>query len=249
MTKNKVKKKFLITGIIVFFFLFLFLLATKNNNYSKIEKITHELGSYFERIFIINNSISNNITNGINRELENEINELKRMLELEVTEYKFIHANVIKRDIDWYQEITIDKGEKDGIKLDMAVVSNNGLIGRIIKTTNSSSIVKLLSSGSNNMKISVTIRTKNNEIHGIIDEYLENDQLVQVNNVLKTENIEVGDKVYTSGLGGIYPSGIYIGKVIEISEDNLGLNKILKIKTDTSYDNLRFVSVVDRSQK
>lgn len=249
MKRNKIKKKkFLIIGILVIFFILICIINTKTQNYLKIEKITHEIGSYFDRIFISNKeSYNNDVIDGINQELESEVNLLKKMLELEESEYKFIHANVIKRETDWYQTLTIDKGEKDGIKVNMAVISNNGLIGRIIKTTNSSSVIKLLTASSNDMKISVTVKTKDNEIHGILDDYLENENLHQVNNILKTENIEIGDKVYTNGLGGIYPSGIYIGKVVNISEDSLGLNKILKIKTDTSLDNIKFVSVIDRS--
>ena len=249
MKKNKIKKnKLLIIGMITFFFILICILKTITKDYLKIEKITHEIGNNFEKNIILKlKNTSNDIIEGINKELETEVNELKQILELKPTEYKLIHANVIKRDINWYQEITIDKGEKDGIKLDMAVVSNNSLIGRIIKTTNSSSIIKLLTSCSNDMKVSVTVKTKDNEIHGIIDYYLKNEDLIQVNNILKTANIEIGDKVYTSGLGGIYPSGIYIGEVVEINEDNLGLNKILKIKIDTSYDTIRFVSVIDRS--
>lgn len=251
MKNNKIKKKnFIIVGVSVFFFILIYILVHRNGDYLIIERITHEVGSYFERIFIFRqDNISDNITSGINKELEDEVNELKKMLELDVSEYKFIHANVIKRDIDWYQEITIDKGENDGIKLDMAVVSNSGLIGRVIKTTQSSSVIKLLSSSSNDMKVAVTIKNLENEVYGILDDYLEKDDLIQVNNVLKTANIEVGNKVYTNGLGGIYPSGIYIGEVVSIEEDNLGLNKILKVKTDTSYDKLRFVSVIDRSLK
>jgi len=249
MKKYKMKKKkIFVVGLILFFFILIYMLGSRNNNYLVIEEITHEVGSYFERILISKQEkVSNNITGGINEQLESEINELKKMLNLNINNYKFIHANVIRRDNDWYHEITIDKGKKDGIKLDMAVISNNGLIGRVIKTTNSSSVIKLLSSSSSDMKVAVTVKTNDDEINGIIDNYLENEKLIQVNNILKTANIEIGNKVYTNGLGGIYPSGIYIGEVVDILQDDLGLNKILKVKTDTSFSNIRYVSVIDRS--
>lgn len=251
MKKNKIKKKqFLMIILIFFFFILIYILGNRKGNYLKIEKITHEIGTYFENIFLPKTEIINtDIMNGINLELETELKELKKLLELEEMEYKFIPANVIKRDNDWYQTLTINKGENNGIKENMAVISNNSLIGKVIKTTNSSSVVKLLSANSNDMKVSVTVKTEENEFHGIIDGYLENEGCIQVNNILKIANIEIGDKVYTSGLGGIYPAGIYIGKVVEIMEDTLGLNKILKVKTDASYDNIRFVTVIDRSQK
>jgi len=251
MKKNRIKKKrILIMGLIVFFFIFIYILATRKGNYLMIEKITHEVGAYFEKVFILKQEeVSEDIVDGINLELESEVNELKKMLDLQESEYKFINANVIKRDNKWYQEITVDKGERDGIKLDMAVISNNNLIGRVIKTTNSSSVIKLLSASSNDMKVAVVVKTENNEINGIIDDYLENEKLIQENNILKDADIKIGDKVYTNGLGGIYPSGIYIGEVVSVEEDSLGLNKVLKISTDVSYDRLRFVSIIDRSMK
>lgn len=250
MKKDRIKKKnLIIIGAIIFFFILIYILETRNKNYSKIEEITHEIGSYFEKILIFKQEpLSNNIINGINNELENEVNELKKILELDNSNYKLIHASVIKRNNDWYQELTIDKGKKDGINLDMAVISSNGLIGRVIKTTNSSSVIKLLSASGSDMKVSVTINTNNDSIYGLIDDYLESERLIRVNNVSKMANVELGNKVYTSGLGELYPAGIYIGEVVEINEDELGLNKILKVKADTSYDNIKFVSVIDRSK-
>ena len=219
-------------------------------NYSKIEKIFHDIGTGIESIFIPKSKeYSQNLIEGINRELESENEELKKMLELNSEEYQLIHANVIKREIDWYQEITINKGEKDGIEVDMAVVSNQGLIGRITKTGYSSSVVKLLTASSNDMKIAVDIKNNEQSIHGIIDDYLEEESLLQVNNISKNSEISVEDKVYTNGLGGIYPSGIYIGTVVEITYDSLGLNKIIKVKPDATYDVLRYVSVVDRGSE
>lgn len=248
MKNNKIKKNgFLIIITIIFFFILFYILETDKNINLRIDRVTHEIGSYFEKVFLPKtNVINNEITNGINLELEKEVNELKKMLELNESKYEIIHASVIKRDNDWYQTLTIDKGEKDGIKEDMAVISNNNLIGKIIKTTNSNSIVKLITASSNDMKISVIIKTNENEFYGIIDDYIESENLIQVNNILKTANIDIGNKVYTSGLGNLYPSGIYIGEVVEVKESHLGLNKILKIKTDNSLDNIRFVSVIDR---
>ncbi len=243
--KKKARKKILI--IIVLLFLFFILITVTDRNNTKIEKVTKDLGVYIESILIPKmENYHSNLIDGINKELEEENIELKKMLELDSDHFQFIHATVVERNIDWYQEITINKGEKDGIQVDMAVISNQGLIGRISKTGNYSSVVKLLTSSSNDMKIAVDIKTQTETIHGIIDDYLESESVIQVNNIPKEKEINLEDFVYTNGLGGIYPSGIYIGKVVEINYDNLGLNKIVKVKPDISYDKLRYVSVVDR---
>lgn len=245
--KTKKRKHFFLIGILFLFFIFIFLFTSRTENYSKIEKVFHDMGAMIEGFLIP--KISNydeEILLGINRELEEENQELTEMLELDFSEYHFIHATVIKREIDWYRELKINKGEKDGVFLDMAVVSNHGLIGKITKTTDHSSIVKLLSSNASDMKVAVDIKNEEATFHGIIDGYLEQESLIQVNNIPKNSNIQIGDFVYTNGLGGIYPSGIYIGKVEEVVYDSLGLSKIAKVKADFSYDKLRYVTVIDR---
>lgn len=244
--KTKQKKNLIILFLFLFSFLILLLFyINQNKNYSRIEKVIRDIGVNLESIFIPKVTVYNQeVIDGINKELLNENEELKQMLNLNSDKYLYINATVIKRELDWYQEITIDKGEKDGIKLDMAVISNQGLIGRISKTGYSSSVVKLLTSSSKNMKIAVDIKNDTETIHGIIDDYLEKETLIQINNVSKNTKVNINDKVYTNGLGGIYPSGIYIGKVVEVTEDSFSLNKILKVKPDISYDKLRYVSVI-----
>lgn len=248
--KNNNQNKILIISIIFFLLILMVFYVTKNKNYSKIEKVIRDVGVGLESIFIPKTKeYSQNLIDGINQELEAENQELKKMLELNNEGYSYIHATVIKREIEWYQEITIDKGEKDGIQIDMAVISNQGLIGRISKTGYSSSVVKLLTASSNDMKVAVDIKNETGIIHGIMDDYLETESLIQINNISKNSEIIVEDKVYTNGLGGIYPTGIYIGKVVEVTTDSLGLNKIVKVRPDTSYDTLRYVSVITRGKE
>lgn len=243
----KQKKKFTWLGILVICLFFLFLLANKKGDYSKVEKYFKDFGYRLESFLIPKVSMNDQeMIEGINRELEEENQELSEMLELDSTEYHLIYATVIKRDVEWYQELTINKGEEDGIRLDMAVISNHGLIGKIVKTTDHFSIVKLLSTNQQDMKVAVDVKNSQETFHGIIDGYSLDEQVIQVHNLSKNSNIEVGNSVYTNGLGGIYPSGIYVGKVIEVTYDNLGLSKVVKVKPDISYEKLRYVSIVDR---
>ncbi len=245
--KQKKKKYILFTILFFLFFIVIFIFLNQKENYGKIEKYWKDLGNEIENFMIPKLSpYDEELMIGINRELEEENKELSEMLEIKFPEYQLIYATVIKREIDWYQEITINKGEKDGIAIDMAVISNHGLIGKVIKTTAHSSVVKLLSANQSNMKVAVDIKNKTETIHGIIDGYLIDENFIQVSNISKNYNIEVGDSVYTNGLGGIYPTGIYIGTVAEITYDSLGLSKVAKVKADVSYEKLRYVSVVDR---
>lgn len=246
--KKKPKKKCLIPLIIITFLLILvFLFNNRTSNYTYIEKIFQDLITNIEKHLVPEVNINDLVIDGINTLLEDENNELKKILDLDTSKYRFIHATVINRDIDWFNEIKIDKGENNGIKIDMAVISNGGLIGKIIKTGKDFSVVKLLSSNSNDMKVSVLVRNNTNTYtyHGILNGYVNQNILVTLS---KDSVIEVGDKVYTSGLGGIYPEGIYIGKIDNITQDNLGLEKKLLIKSDFSFDTLRYVSVITREE-
>ncbi len=232
---------------LIFLLLLLFLSYTRKNNYFNIEKKIHDLGIFLEGIFLPKReNFNQELIDGIQKELELENQELKKLLELNFSNYKQVNATVIKRDINWFHSLIIDKGEKQGIQVDMAVVSNHGLIGKIIKTNENSSIVELLSSNNDKLKVSVSILSEQESIHGILNGYQEQESILEINYIPKEKEINIGSNVYTSGLGGIYPAGIYIGKIEEITLDSLGLYQIAKIKPDISYDTIRYVSVLMR---
>lgn len=249
--KKRKKKKMIISICVCFllFMLWIFLIVECESNRFELGKVTQDIGVKIKGFFLPKlEEYHIDLIEGINQQLEEENLELKRMLELDLQSYRTIYANVISRQIDWYQEIIIDKGKIDGVQLDMAVISNQGLIGRISEIRDSSSVIKLLTSNSNDMKIAVDIKTEANTIHGILNGYLEEESSILIDNISKNYDIKVGDKVYTNGLGGIYPSGIYIGTITEVDYNPLGLNKIAKIKPDFSYDTLRYVTIVDRGK-
>ena len=164
--------------------------------------------------------------------------ELKKILDLKIDNYSFITCSIINRDITWYNTLTLNKGKKDNIKKNLAVINSNGLIGRIIEVGDNYSVVELITNP-NFSKIAVSIKGEE-EYQGILDNKLI------IKNVKKGSNIKIGDKVYTNGLGGIYPSGIYIGEVINIKNDSLDLSKELEIKLNTNFNNMRYVNVIRR---
>lgn len=250
MYKNKKKKekKYLITLLIVFLLLMLiYLFSSKDDNYLYVEKIFKAIGARIENILVPNVKYdSNEIINGLNRELQEENSELKKIINLNNGQYNFICADVIERSTNWYNEIRINKGEDDGIKTDMAVTSNDGLIGKVSRTGKHFSEIKLLSSNSKDMKVAVDIKNENNTYHGILNGYDIQNGVINIENISKNSEVKIGNYVYTNGLGGIYPTGIYIGKVVEVFYDTLGLEKNVKVKTDFTFDKLRYVCVVDR---
>lgn len=183
-----------------------------------------------------------------NAELTKEIEELKKALNLKnvLSDYQKINSITLNRNLGyWYRNITIDKGKKDGIKENMAVINSEGLIGTIYKTSNHTSSVKLLTSNQFN-KISVKIEVDGQYIYALLTGFNEKDATFTLEGVSENTEISVGSKVTTTGMGSIFPSGILVGKVTKIDTDSYDLAKIIKIKSDVNFNDLNIVTVLNR---
>ena len=186
---------------------------------------------------------------GIEQELRKEIEELKQLNDLSstLTDFEKVSATVIERNrMYWFNTITINKGRKSGIKEDMAVVSKSGLIGRVNKVSGTTSEIKLITTSDVNHKISVRIESKVDTIYGIMSGYDGKNNILQVTSVNKgTDDLE-NSLVYTSGMGGIFPSGILIGKVKGIKKDKYDVSKVIEVEPTTDFNEVRFVNVLIR---
>lgn len=187
-----------------------------------------------------------------NNNLKDEVKKLKESLELNtiLSDRDLVNATVVYRNIGyWYDELTIDKGSKDGISEDMAVVTSKGLIGRTIKVSGHSCTVKLLSNDNMNNKISVKIKINDDYVYGLISKYDSKRNVYTVEGISENVEIPEGADVVTTGMGAIFPSGLLIGKVIKITTDNFDLSKVVEVKSSVNYDDIDYVTVVKRSEK
>ena len=133
---------------------------TKNlyKKYTKLKEKVEKTDLYYSQI----------------EELQNEVTELKNVLKLNATlsEYTYVNATVVNRNMGyWYNNLTIDKGSKNGIKEGDAVITSNGLIGKIVNISNFSSTVKLLTSDEISNKISVKVKSNNKNLYGLLVGY------------------------------------------------------------------------------
>ncbi len=184
-----------------------------------------------------------------NIELEYEIKKLKEVLKLNKTlsESSYLNATVINRNLGyWYNTLTLDKGSNSGIKTDMAVITGNGLIGKIIKTTNFNSTVKLLTSEDVNNKISIKIKVGDTFIYGLLTGYDLVKQTFIIEGIADNINIPVDSVVMTTGLGGLFPSGILIGTVESFEMDNFGLAKTVSVKSSVDFNDISYVTILKR---
>jgi rod shape-determining protein MreC len=138
-------------------------------------------------------------------------------LKTKFADYEIIGGNVISKESgNWFDNFRIDKGSKDGLGSDMVVVTHdNCLIGRIYMTDyNTSMVVSIIDQ---TMGVSGWISKPGGgalTVKGDIN--LKNSGLCRVTNINMEVNIQPGDIIETSGLGGIYPKGIIIGEVVAV---------------------------------
>lgn len=181
-------------------------------------------------------------------ELQKEVTELKSTLELNSTlsEYSYVNATVVNRNVGyWYNTFVIDKGSKNGVKEGDAVITNKGLIGKIINVSNFSSTVKLLTSDEISNKISIKISSDDNH-YGLLIGYDVNNNTYKIEGITNSNEIDEGDMVTTTGLTDYFPSGILIGHVSKIVKDEYDLNSIIEVTPSVNFNDVSIVTVLNR---
>ncbi|WP_010622802.1 rod shape-determining protein MreC [Paucilactobacillus suebicus] len=185
-----------------------------------------------------------------NQTLTTENKQLKKELKLNhsLTDYSTVTAAVMTRTpSSWQNQLIIDKGETSGVSKNMAVMSGSGLIGRISEVNKTNSKVELLSDSneaSNRFAIQITNKS-GKTVNGIISGYQKSTGLLTMGDVTSKVSLKKGDKVITSGMGGVTPKGLYVGKVAKVSEDDYGLAKKIYITPATSFNDINIVTVAE----
>ena len=193
-------------------------------------------------------------------ELEVQLNDLKKdnekmkeALKLQDTlnDYTLINATVIARNPDtWRDIVTINKGSNDGLTPQMSVMSDNGLVGKVLDVNPTSARVALLSNNDNTLvRVAAMIQGEKESIYGTLTGFDHEKNILIMSQIQATQEIKVGDKVVTSGLGGVSPSSLYIGTVEEVAMDRFGLYKEVRIKPAADTNDVRYVTVVKRTSE
>ena len=193
-------------------------------------------------------------------ELEVQLNDLKKdnekmkeALKLQDTlnDYTLVNATVIARNPDtWRDIVTINKGSNDGLTPQMSVMSDNGLVGKVLDVNPTSARVALLSNNDNTLvRVAAMIQGEKESIYGTLTGFDHEKNILIMSQIQATQEIKVGDKVVTSGLGGVSPSSLYIGTVEEVAMDRFGFYKEVRIKPAADTNDVRYVTVVKRTSE
>jgi len=164
--------------------------------------------------------------------------EKQRLLEAEATNLRLkqqldfrshltgaaITATIIANSASsWFQSCTIDKGSADGVQKGMAVVTPLGVVGQVVSVTARTAKVLLLTDPNSGIDV-VVQRTRS---RGIVSGSLENGTVLKY--VKRSEDIQAGDRLITSGLDGVFPKGMMVGAVIKVRKQHLGLFQFIEV--------------------
>ncbi len=173
--------------------------------------------------------------------------ENQRLLELlgmkqSETELTLQGASVITIESDnWYNIISIDKGSLAGVEVNDVVVTAQGLVGTVYEVGSTWAKVREIT----DVESSISAVCADKGYRGILegDYSLAPYGRCKLNYVPKDSNIVVGDKIKISDTGSVYPQGVYIGKVIEIYDDEDGLSLSAVIQSDVEFNSLSEILV------
>lgn len=182
-----------------------------------------------------------------NTELRAEISRLESLLRLpSFSEYRYEHARVARRDFSgWWQRIVIRKGKNFGIPLNAPVVFSGGVVGRVSEVHATTAVVELISSPNVRLAGVVEGDTRPISFQGGV-----NPTFAPPTGVVEFVPLDINvtptspKRLVTSGFGGVFPPGLYLGSITRADMGSDGLFKSGEVKLDDRLGSLTEVTVL-----
>ena len=176
-------------------------------------------------------------------ELTNDSTSFERIRKESLKGYDIVKAKVVNNSLTHTDNyITLDKGEKDGIKSEMGVVDGNGVVGIVYVTSDHYSVVIPVL----NSKSSISCKIKRSDYFGFLKWDGGASDYAIVKDMPRHSLFSLGDTIVTSGHSAVFPSGIPVGTVEDIADSHDGLSYLLKVKLFTDFGKLNDVRVISR---
>ena len=223
--------------------------STSNALVGKVYEVDAAIESFFSLT-----KVNENLTRR-NFYLERQVNQLRRLYaditrdttvveraELEfLSRYELIPAKVVSNSIDRTDNLmTIDRGRKDGVEVDMGVACGNGVVGVVYLVSDHYSVVMPVLNY--HSRISCSIRHRG--YFGYLKWSGGDASIAHVEDVPRHAKFKRGDWVETSGYSSIFPPGVLVGKIVEVYNSRDGLSYKLKVQLSTDFGNVRDVCVI-----
>ena len=172
---------------------------------------------------------------------ENETLKEELNLSEKYTEYQTKPAYVIDKDISNYSsDIVINIGSEDGVQVNMTVISDKGLVGHVISVNKNSSKVQTIVDPASS--VSCTLPSSKDSI--IAKGTLDETNGLKATYIPPDANLVENDSIETSGLGGIYPKGIYVGTIKKVVDTNNITDRYAIVESAVDFKKLDTVLVV-----
>jgi rod shape-determining protein MreC len=137
---------------------------------------------------------------------------------------KVVTASIIANTASsWFHGCMLDKGSADGVRKGMAVVTPLGVVGQVVSVTPRTAKVLLLTDPNSGIDVLVQ-RTR---ARGIVSGSLENGTILKY--VKRSEDVQEGDRLLTSGTDGVFPKGMIVGVVIKVTKQHIGLFQFVEV--------------------
>lgn len=164
------------------------------------------------------------------------------------TQFDMVAARVIGREsATWSRMIVINRGRQDGVDVDMAVVTQSGLVGHVVEAGWNSSKVQLILDPRSS--VGTLVQRAESRVAGIVQGDLDNPTMPQMVNIPKNADVVEGDVIVTSGFGGLYPKGLVVGLISSLQNDEGGLLKIGIMEPAVDFQKLEDVMVITASRE
>lgn len=174
------------------------------------------------------------------KEAQYENGRLRELLDFrEKMKLETVVARVIAKDVSTeFRAVRLNRGENAGIKKGMAVVTYEGVVGRVLRTTPSTAdVVTIL-----DLLSAVDTVIERSRSRGVVEGLT--DEICQLKFTLRTDDIQVGDVLLSSGLGGVYPRGVAVGTVSRVNKKKFGITQDVEVKPTVDFTKLEEVLVV-----
>lgn len=201
--------------------------AVANFVQSPVTTVTSSVNGYFQSISNLRSAQSENdrlkqrvqeleVQVQQKEELSKENESLKSLLQLKTeAKYNIVPAQIIGRDPSlWFDSAIINRGSLDGVKLNMPIVNNGGLIGRVIAVSPITAQINLVTKDKSGLGGVIGALGTSNAL-GVVNGNGKREML-EMGYIPGTIEVQVGEMVYTTGQDRIYPPGLKIGEVAEV---------------------------------
>lgn len=208
-------------------------------NYFRLVDVNHENTQLKNEIHVLK------MANSRYRELLATQESLEELLQFKQTINRpVLAAQVIGLDpTGWFKSVIIDKGKWAGLRIDMPVVNAFGVVGRVVSVSSNYAKVLLIIDQNSAVDCLVQRSRDRGMLKGLMSE------ICKLDYVAKSNDITVGDIVVTSGLGGVFPKGLPVGRILDVKEISGELFKDIKIRTAVDFSKLEEVLVILEESK